>query len=197
MESSITTMTFHDSAIDNIQDRLRASREDKSVYFDKALGFSIFPDGATGGRADHTVIDGGVMFRFLAVLDSAMNKSFLAKDQKEGSGLERRCMREFRCDCTSSESATVEQAPSVPTPKRMTFDLPQPADVLDLLRSASVLGFTVQVAFQAALFALEQSTPGLIVEPVSLRAFKEGQCDPSYLASEETVALIQAVAAGD
>ena len=191
IESAIATVALHESVVRSQQRRLEVARADsQDVYSDKTLGFSVFPDGTLGGRIDHTVADGGVIVRFLQVLHAAMSKC------SADVGMVAEGSPPLELPFHSIPSAVVPPTSQLEK-GRKTFDIAQPPDVLDLLKSASLLNVTIQFAFQAAVFDATGSTGGLMVEPMSVRVFKDGRCDPNYIVTDESVALFRAMAAGE
>lgn len=190
IESAITTIALHDSKVYRKDERMRLARADThNVYSDKTLGFSIFEDGAIAARVDHTVCDGGFLALFMQVLSGHMAR--LPSSIAESSKVSPLSEVSFPGPI-ESVTAPLSAVPKV----RKIFNIQQNADVLDLLRSTRMLNIAIQLAFQATVFAVFKNTKVLMSEPTSVRAFREGRCDPNYILTKESITLSQAMQDG-
>lgn len=188
IESAITTVALHSCQPSRREERMRLARADtRDVYSDKTLGFSVFEDGSIAARMEHAVADGGFLALFLQVLSGHMsNLSSTIIDAPEFSLPSELQLSEVKGFGKINVSSAFPKI-------REIFVIHQNPDVLDLLRSTRMLNITVQLAFQAALFAVFKDTTMLISEPTSVRSFCNGRCDPNYILTKESVALARAL----
>lgn len=214
VESAISSIALEEYNNTTVEDELRLVHSDTgNVYSDKTMGFSIFPNGDIACRADHAAADGGVIGRVLQALSFALDKplylatasSFARARYFSGTITQRFLDLELGIAARFGLPATPVQevhfdtllsnCTEVPTrglgfqkASRM-FDLMQDSNLLLKLRVAKLLNFTVQMAFQIALFSTLDSTSIHVIEPTSTRNFAHGRTDPNSVVTKESIAF--------
>ncbi|QKX57424.1 uncharacterized protein TRUGW13939_04536 [Talaromyces rugulosus] len=189
IESAISTIALHESDPPTTDERLRLGRAgERNLHADQTLGFTVFSDGGVSGRVDHTIADGGVYGFFGQIL----TEHWAEVASTANSTAEPETIKEVEF---SELKNSVSPPPSLPK-ARAIFDIPQNADVVDLLSATKMLNITLQLAFQAAFAYLYKETDTMMSEPTSVRAFRNGRCDPNYILTKESVALSKALCSG-
>ena len=188
LESSITSIALEATETSEISELLGLAKGDTSnVYSDKTCGFSVFTNGALAGRVDHAVADGGVVARFMSFLIDAYKR---VPARLEVSDL-LSCLpiMPIQIPTILPLASQAFRQQQLFAKNSEIFDIQQPGDVLELLRTSKLYNITLQLAFQAAISSLPGDASLLLAEPTSVRQFANGRCDPNYVVTKESVAL--------
>lgn len=197
LESAISSIALELNDVDTEAERLNMTRGDTgNVYSDKTMTWSVFPDGGISSRVDHSVADGGLIGRLLQVYLSLMTqnaqRSFFEWFSSPPADIPSVKPIEI-CLGTLDASQLNYNVPQGYEQQTLFSNIPFDRTSLSSLRKTKLLNFTVQLAFQAALIRVLDTTNLLILEPTSVRQFAGGRSDPNFIVTAESISFCKAL----
>jgi Choline/Carnitine o-acyltransferase len=203
LESAISSIALELQTVDSETERLRITNADTgNVYSDKTMTFSVFTDGGISARVDHSVADGGFFGRLLEVFRVLMASNsqtdildrVLSWFKWPLPQVATLADNEIDICFDAVDTSKLEFNFPLGYEKQSLFSsLPMDRDLVSYLRKKKLFNLAVQLAFQATLIHILETTYLLVLEPTSVRHFAGGRSDPNFVVTAESISFCEAL----